>query len=196
MEPTTSCFDYLRDNMAWSKDELVQRGHHFSIVDEVDSILIDEARTPLIISGQASGDVNRWYTEFARVVKRLHVDDDYEVDEKKRTVGVLESGIEKVEDYLGIDNLYESANTPLIGFLNMPSRLRNCSSATRTTSSSMAKSSLSTNTPAESSLGAAITRACTRPLRQKRVWRSRPRTRRWPQSRCRTTSGSTTSCRA
>ncbi|WP_159618047.1 preprotein translocase subunit SecA [Arthrobacter zhaoguopingii] len=111
-------FDYLRDNMAWSASELVQRGHNFAIVDEVDSILIDEARTPLIISGQASGDVNRWYNEFAKVVKKLSVDSDYEVDEKKRTVGVLESGIEKVEDYLGISNLYESANTPLIGFLN------------------------------------------------------------------------------
>ncbi|ABY23367.1 protein translocase, SecA subunit [Renibacterium salmoninarum ATCC 33209] len=111
-------FDYLRDNMAWSSEELVQRGHHFAIVDEVDSILIDEARTPLIISGPASGDANRWYGEFAKVVLRLDVDDDYEVDEKKRTVGVLEPGIEKVEDYLGISNLYESANTPLIGFLN------------------------------------------------------------------------------
>ncbi|RJU02929.1 preprotein translocase subunit SecA [Arthrobacter frigidicola] len=111
-------FDYLRDNMAWSATELVQRGHNFAIVDEVDSILIDEARTPLIISGQASGDVNRWYNEFAKVVKKLSADADYEVDEKKRTVGVLESGIEKVEDYLGISNLYESANTPLIGFLN------------------------------------------------------------------------------
>jgi preprotein translocase subunit SecA len=111
-------FDYLRDNMAWSKDELVQRGHNYAIVDEVDSILIDEARTPLIISGPASGDANRWYSEFAKVVLRLDVEDDYEVDEKKRTVGVLESGIEKVEDYLGISNLYESANTPLIGFLN------------------------------------------------------------------------------
>ncbi|GAA3295304.1 preprotein translocase subunit SecA [Arthrobacter citreus] len=111
-------FDYLRDNMAWSAAELVQRGHHFAIVDEVDSILIDEARTPLIISGAASGDVNRWYTEFSKVVQRLTLDTDYEVDEKKRTVGVLESGIEKVEDYLGISNLYESANTPLIGFLN------------------------------------------------------------------------------
>jgi preprotein translocase subunit SecA len=111
-------FDYLRDNMAWSATELVQRGHHFAIVDEVDSILIDEARTPLIISGAASGDVNRWYTEFSKVVQRLTLDTDYEVDEKKRTVGVLESGIEKVEDYLGISNLYESANTPLIGFLN------------------------------------------------------------------------------
>ncbi|MEC5198016.1 preprotein translocase subunit SecA [Arthrobacter sp. PL16] len=111
-------FDYLRDNMAWSAAELVQRGHNFAIVDEVDSILIDEARTPLIISGQASGDVNRWYNEFAKVVQKLTVEADYEVDEKKRTVGVLEDGIEKVEDYLGISNLYESANTPLIGFLN------------------------------------------------------------------------------
>ncbi len=111
-------FDYLRDNMAWSADELVQRGHHFTIVDEVDSILIDEARTPLIISGPASGEANRWYKEFAKMVTNLKADTDYEVDEKKRTVGVLEPGIEKVEDYLGIDNLYESQNTPLIGFLN------------------------------------------------------------------------------
>ena len=111
-------FDYLRDNMAWSAAELVQRGHHFAIVDEVDSILIDEARTPLIISGAASGDVNRWYTEFSKVVQRLTRETDYEVDEKKRTVGILEPGIEKVEDYLGISNLYEAANTPLIGFLN------------------------------------------------------------------------------
>ena len=111
-------FDYLRDNMAWDKSELVQRGHHFAVVDEVDSILIDEARTPLIISGPAQGDTNRWYSEFAKVVTRLQSETDYEVDEKKRTVGVLEAGIEKVEDYLGIHNLYESANTPLIGFLN------------------------------------------------------------------------------
>ncbi|RMI03606.1 preprotein translocase subunit SecA [Cellulomonas triticagri] len=111
-------FDFLRDNMAWSTDELVQRGHHFAIVDEVDSILIDEARTPLIISGPASGDANRWYAEFAKVVRRLQPERDYEVDEKKRTIGVLEPGIERVEDYLGIENLYESLNTPLIGFLN------------------------------------------------------------------------------
>ncbi|MGZ1489117.1 preprotein translocase subunit SecA [Brevibacterium sediminis] len=111
-------FDYLRDNMAWSADELVQRGHAFAIVDEVDSILIDEARTPLIISGPAEGDANRWYGEFAKVVKRLKTDRDYEVDEKKRTVGVLEPGIERVEDYLGIGNLYDAENTPLISFLN------------------------------------------------------------------------------
>jgi preprotein translocase subunit SecA len=111
-------FDYLRDNMAWSVDDLVQRGHNFAVVDEVDSILIDEARTPLIISGPAAGDANRWYNEFAKVVRRLVPTVDYEVDEKKRTVGVLEPGIAKIEDYLGIDNLYESLNTPLIGFLN------------------------------------------------------------------------------
>lgn len=111
-------FDYLRDNMAWQAADMVQRGHHFAIVDEVDSILIDEARTPLIISGPASGEANRWFGEFARIATRLTAGEDYEVDEKKRTVGVLEPGIEKVEDYLGIDNLYESANTPLISFLN------------------------------------------------------------------------------
>ncbi|MBX3068380.1 MAG: preprotein translocase subunit SecA, partial [Cryobacterium sp.] len=111
-------FDYLRDNMAWQASDMVQRGHHYAIVDEVDSILIDEARTPLIISGPSSGEANRWFNEFAQVATRLVPEVDYEVDEKKRTVGVLEPGIEKVEDYLGIDNLYESANTPLISFLN------------------------------------------------------------------------------
>ena len=111
-------FDYLRDNMALSKNDTVQRGHFFAIVDEVDSILIDEARTPLIISGPAQGDVNRWYQEFARIARRLKEGRDYEVDEKKRTIGVLEPGIDRVEDELGIQNLYESANTPLISFLN------------------------------------------------------------------------------
>ncbi|QWW20629.1 preprotein translocase subunit SecA [Schaalia sp. 19OD2882] len=111
-------FDYLRDNMAQRVEDMVQRGHNYVIVDEVDSILIDEARTPLIISGPASGDVNRWYTEFARIARLLEAGVDYEVDEKKRTVGVLEDGIDKVEDQLGVENLYEAANTPLIGFLN------------------------------------------------------------------------------
>src|SRR4051795_1423851 len=110
-------FDYLRDNMALSLDECVQREHHFAIVDEVDSILIDEARTPLIISGPAE-DSHRWYPEFAKLVERLRRDEHYEVDEKKRTVAILEAGIDQVEDRLGIDNLYESANTPLISYLN------------------------------------------------------------------------------
>ena len=110
-------FDYLRDNMAWSQDELVQRGHNFAVVDEVDSILIDEARTPLIISGPAD-QATKWYADFAGIVQRLARDVDYEVDEKKRTIGILERGVERVEDYLGIENLYESANTPLVGYLN------------------------------------------------------------------------------
>ncbi|WP_077800593.1 preprotein translocase subunit SecA [Streptomyces sp. JHA26] len=122
-------FDYLRDNMAWSKDELVQRGHNFAIVDEVDSILVDEARTPLIISGPAD-QATKWYADFAKLVTRLKKGEpgnplkgieetgDYEVDEKKRTVAIHESGVSKVEDWLGIDNLYESVNTPLVGYLN------------------------------------------------------------------------------
>ncbi|TDO47651.1 preprotein translocase subunit SecA [Kribbella sp. VKM Ac-2571] len=137
-------FDYLRDNMASSIEDCVQREHNYAIVDEVDSILVDEARTPLIISGPAE-DSQRWYVEMARIanslkawtladeaeLKRknpritdLEIDEtkrrvaDYDVDEKKRTVAILERGIEKVEDRLGIDNLYESANTPLISYLN------------------------------------------------------------------------------
>ena len=114
-------FDYLRDNMAWSRDDLVQRGHNFAIVDEVDSILIDEARTPLIISGPAEQSA-RWYQEFARVVRSMERGSegsgDYEVDESKRTVGITEHGVAKVEDRLGIENLYESVNTPLVGYLN------------------------------------------------------------------------------
>ena len=110
-------FDYLRDNMASTIEDCVQRGHNFAIVDEVDSILIDEARTPLIISGPTQDEV-RWYGEFAKIARTLVKDVDYEVDEKKRTISVLEPGITKVEDHLGIENLYESANTPLISFLN------------------------------------------------------------------------------
>ncbi|MGA1501467.1 MAG: DEAD/DEAH box helicase, partial [Candidatus Nanopelagicales bacterium] len=110
-------FDYLRDNMAWSTEEMVQRGHNFAVVDEVDSILVDEARTPLIISGPAD-QPTKWYAEFARIARVLQKDEDYEVDEKKKTIGVLESAIDKVEDQLGIDNLYDTVNTPLVGFLN------------------------------------------------------------------------------
>ncbi|HEU4909593.1 MAG TPA: preprotein translocase subunit SecA [Propionibacteriaceae bacterium] len=110
-------FDYLRDNMALSLEDCVQRGHHYAIVDEVDSILIDEARTPLIISGPAE-DTGKWYPEFAKLVNRLRRDEHYEVDEKKKTVAINEAGIDAVEDWLGIGNLYESANTPLISYLN------------------------------------------------------------------------------
>ncbi|WP_280253121.1 preprotein translocase subunit SecA [Nocardia abscessus] len=110
-------FDYLRDNMTHSLDDLVQRGHNFAIVDEVDSILIDEARTPLIISGPADAS-SKWYAEFARIAPLLKKDLHYEVDIKKRTIGVHEAGVEFVEDQLGIDNLYEAANSPLVSYLN------------------------------------------------------------------------------
>jgi len=110
-------FDYLRDNMADEIADCVQRGHNFAIVDEVDSILIDEARTPLIISGPTEDDV-KWYGEFSKIVGAMTLDDHYEVDEKKRTIAVTEDGIDKVEDVLGIDNLYDAVNTSLISFLN------------------------------------------------------------------------------
>ncbi|NDK91267.1 preprotein translocase subunit SecA [Gordonia desulfuricans] len=110
-------FDYLRDNMAHALTELVQRGHNFAIVDEVDSILIDEARTPLIISGPAESS-SKWYVEFARIAPLLERDVHYEVDIKKKTIGVHEAGVEFVEDQLGIDNLYEAANSPLVSYLN------------------------------------------------------------------------------
>jgi preprotein translocase subunit SecA len=110
-------FDYLRDNMAWSLEECVQRDHFFAVVDEVDSILIDEARTPLIISGPAD-KATKWYVEFANYVGKLQRDTHYEVDEKKKTIGILEDGVTKVEELLQIGNLYEAANTPMIGYLN------------------------------------------------------------------------------
>ncbi|MGH2589195.1 MAG: preprotein translocase subunit SecA, partial [Actinomycetota bacterium] len=110
-------FDYLRDNMAMRAEDMVQqRGHPYGIVDEVDSILIDEARTPLIISGMVA-DSAKWYQTFARLAPRLRRDDDYEIDEAKRTVAVTESGVSKVEEALGLDNLYEHVHTPLVHHL-------------------------------------------------------------------------------
>jgi preprotein translocase subunit SecA len=106
-------FDYLRDNMAMSRDRQVQRGFSFAIVDEVDSILIDEARTPLIISGRVA-DAAQLYYKFATIVRGLHRDEDYEVDEQKRTVSPTESGIEKVEEALGIENLYDGVAQNLV----------------------------------------------------------------------------------
>jgi preprotein translocase subunit SecA len=131
-------FDYLRDNMTWRLEDMVQRGHAFAVVDEVDSILIDEARTPLIISGPTDTSSDRWYKEFARLSPRMdgldvtvstetkkveEVAEDsrhyhFEFDRKRRTVSVTEKGAKFVEDQLGIDNLYEPGNTPLVGFLN------------------------------------------------------------------------------
>ncbi len=106
-------FDYLRDNMALSLEEKVQRGHAYAIVDEVDSILIDEARTPLIISGRVS-DAAKLYHKFAAVVRGLSRDTDYEVDEEKRVVFPLPEGIHKVEKSLGVENLYDDVSNSLV----------------------------------------------------------------------------------
>ena len=110
-------FDYLRDNMVRSLNDVVQRGHNFCIVDEVDSILIDEARTPLIISGPVDGS-SQFYGVFAQLAPRMREGIHYEVDHKKRTIGVLEEGVEYVEDQLGIDNLYAPEHSQLVSYLN------------------------------------------------------------------------------
>ncbi|MDP9299379.1 MAG: preprotein translocase subunit SecA, partial [Actinomycetota bacterium] len=110
-------FDYLRDNMAMRLDECVQRGYRYAIVDEVDSILIDEARTPLIISGMVA-DSAKWYQTFAKIVPRLSIDEDYEVEEAKYQVAVTEQGVARVEELLNIENLYDSSNTMLVHHLH------------------------------------------------------------------------------
>ena len=110
-------FDYLRDNMVRSLDETVQRGHNYCIVDEVDSILIDEARTPLIISGPVDGS-SQFYGVFSKLAPKMREGIHYEVDHKKRTIGVLEDGVEFVEDQLGIENLYAPEHSQLVSYLN------------------------------------------------------------------------------
>ncbi len=116
-------FDYLRDNMARRREHMVQRGHHYAIVDEVDSILIDEARTPLIISGPAA-DVTKLYYQFASIARTLTRDADYEVDEEKKTVVPTESGIEKVERQLGVTNLYDAVATNYVHQLGQALRAK------------------------------------------------------------------------
>ena len=116
-------FDYLRDNMARRAEHMVQRGHHFAIIDEVDSILIDEARTPLIISGPAS-DITKLYYQFASIARSLTRNTDYEVDEEKKTVVPTEAGIEKVERQLGVTNLYDAVATNYVHQLGQALRAK------------------------------------------------------------------------
>jgi preprotein translocase subunit SecA len=111
-------FDYLRDNMAMEPKNMVQRGHSFAIVDETDSILVDEARTPLIISGRVQ-DTAKWYRDFSRIAERLKRDIHYEVDEAKRQVIVTEDGISQVESYLGVENMYDHTNVDLVHHLDV-----------------------------------------------------------------------------
>ncbi|MDY0027536.1 MAG: preprotein translocase subunit SecA, partial [Candidatus Humimicrobiaceae bacterium] len=114
-------FDYLRDNMVMNVDDMVQNGHWYAIIDEVDSILIDEARTPLIISGVAYG-TTEIYRKFAQIVPRLEINEDFEIDEKTRTASITEKGVEKVENILNIDNLYNPSNYLYIHALNQSLR--------------------------------------------------------------------------
>ncbi len=116
-------FDYLRDNMATEHNRLVQRGFNYAIVDEVDSILIDEARTPLIISG-AVQESTKWYVQFARIATRLSRDVHYEIDEKKRTVAIAEEGVTKVEEMLGVENLYDHVNVDMVHHLEAAVRAK------------------------------------------------------------------------
>ena len=116
-------FDYLRDNMAQSADQQVQRGYNYAIVDEVDSILVDEARTPLIISGQAEESTEKYFV-FARIADSLKLDQDYTMDEKARSVALTESGVERVERWLGVDNLFDEANIELTHHINAALRAK------------------------------------------------------------------------
>ena len=116
-------FDYLRDNMATSADQQVQRGHNYAIVDEVDSILIDEARTPLIISGQAEESTEKYFV-FARIADSLKQEQDYTVDEKANSVALTESGVSRVERWLGVDNLFDEANIELTHHINAALRAK------------------------------------------------------------------------
>ena len=131
-------FDYLRDNMAMRLEHTVQRGHHFAIVDEVDSILIDEARTPLIISGMVQ-DSAKWYQTFARIAPQLKRDEHYEVEEAKFQVAVTEAGVSRVEQLLNIDNLYDHENTMPSTTSTTPCARRSCTSATTSTWSRAAR---------------------------------------------------------
>ncbi|MDG1366075.1 MAG: preprotein translocase subunit SecA, partial [Acidimicrobiales bacterium] len=116
-------FDYLRDNMAMSREKQVQRGHNYCIVDEIDSILIDEARTPLIISGKVA-DAAQLYVKFASIARGLQRDLHYEVDEEKRTVAPLEEGVHAVERALGVDNLYDQVSANLVHQLQVALRAK------------------------------------------------------------------------
>lgn len=118
-------FDYLRDNMVWALDQKVQRGLQFAIVDEVDSILIDEARTPLIISGRGRKSTDQ-YQKFAKIASQLQRDRDYTVEEKAKTAPLTEEGVERVEGILNIENLYDFENSELAHYINNALRAKEC----------------------------------------------------------------------
>ena len=186
-------FDYLRDNMAMRLENRVQRGHYFAIVDEVDNVLIDEARTPLIISGPASGDLE-WYGRMAQVVKQLRPE-DYEMDEKSRMVNLTEIGVSRVESILGlqlIDPERPEDVTPeqarLMGYLQQALRAQYLSSVTRIILCRRAKSSSWMSSRGVSCRGVAGAMACIKPLKRRKASRSSRSRSPTPPSRCKTIS--------
>jgi len=185
-------FDYLRDNMAMRAADMVQRSHAYAIVDEVDSILIDEARTPLIISGMVA-DSAKWYQTFARLVPRLKVDVDYEIDEAKKTVAVTEAGVAKVEEALGLDNLYEHVHTPLVHHLQNALRAKEHYHRDVEYIVTSGEVKIVDEFTGRVLEAAATPRACTRRSRRRRASGSRRRTRPSRRSRSRTTSRCTRS---
>ena len=203
-------FDYLRDNMAKDLSEKVQRGHPYAIVDEVDNILIDEARTPLIISG-APEQAADLYVNFARLAPRMELgktpegmdprtkkqfmaDFDFEVDEKHKTVSITEQGVAKAERFLGIDHLYRAENGHLVNHLIQSLRAESLYKTRRRLRGDRRRGQDHRRVHrAASSTAAAGRRVCTRPSRRRRRCRSRRRTRPSRRSPTRTTSASTTS---
>ena len=186
-------FDYLRDNMAWNSADMVQRGHHYAIVDEADSILIDEARTPLIISGPAEQSA-RWYQEFARHGAAAQEGHPLRGGRAQAHGRRHRRRCRRSSKTSWASTTSTRRPTPRSSATSTTrSRSRSSTTATRTTSSATGRSSSSTSSPGACWSAAATTRACTRPSRPRRGWRSRPRTRPWPPSPCRTTSASTTS---
>ena len=193
-------FDYLRDNMVVRREQQVQRGdrvelikpHFYAIVDEVDSILIDEARTPLIISGRAT-DAAELYYQFARIVRPLSAERDYEVDEAKRTVVPTEEGIERVEAALGVENLYEHVNQNFVHQLQQALKAKELFKRDVDYLVADGEVKIVDEFTGRILEGRRWSEGCTRRSRPRRTSRSKKRTRRSPRSRCRTTSACTTS---
>ena len=186
-------FDYLRDNMAWTLDELVQRGHHFAIVDEVDSILIDEARTPLIISGPAD-QPTKWYAEFARSSERLRAATATTRSTRRSAPSASWSPASSGSRTTSASTTSTSrVNTPLVGFLNNAIKAKELFKRDKDYVVMNGEVLIVDEHTGRMLPAAATTRACTRPSRPRRAWRSRTRTRRSPRSPCRTTSACTTS---
>jgi preprotein translocase subunit SecA len=185
-------FDYLRDNMKFRLADRVQREFHYAIVDEVDSILIDEARTPLIISGPAEASTELYY-RIDSIIPRLNGETDYEIDEKQRSVAITEEGVAHVEKMLGIDNLYDVGNIALVHHVQQALRAH---TLYRKDKDYIVKDDQVVSSPAVSCRGGGGATACTRRWRPRKASRSSARTRPSPRSLSRTTSACTTSSRA